>query len=74
MTNLAIGSNNIKVLKKFVNIGPIVDMCIADTEQRGQNDIFTCSGMYYSNFQRFCTIYFIIYILMQIITFNFVRF
>lgn len=48
-----------RVLKTYINLGPIIDMCMADTEERGQNDIFTCSGMYCINFQRFCTIYFV---------------
>jgi len=41
----AIEGSQIRVLKTYTNLGPIVNMCMADTEQQGQDDIFTCSGI-----------------------------
>jgi len=34
------------VLKKYHNLGPIVDMCFVDIDQRGREQIVTCSGMF----------------------------
>jgi len=43
--------SHITVLDRFLNLGPIVDMCLVDTNQRGYDQIVTCSGM-------FSTVYF----------------
>jgi len=37
--------SHITVLDKYLNLGPIVDMCLVDIDQRGQEQIVTCSGM-----------------------------
>lgn len=42
--------SHITVLDQYLNLGPIVDMCFADIDQRGQEEIVTCSGM----FSRYC--------------------
>jgi len=36
----------ITILDKYLNLGPIVDMCLVDIDQRGQEQIVTCSGMF----------------------------
>uniref|UniRef100_A0A2S2P1T8 DNA damage-binding protein 1 n=1 Tax=Schizaphis graminum TaxID=13262 RepID=A0A2S2P1T8_SCHGA len=38
--------SHITVLDLFLNLGPIVDMCLVDTNQRGYDQIVTCSGAY----------------------------
>lgn len=37
---------HITLLDQFLNLGPIVDMCLVDIDQRGQEQIVTCSGMF----------------------------
>ncbi|CDY50606.1 BnaC03g43970D, partial [Brassica napus] len=36
--------SRIQVLKKFVNLGPIHDLCLVDPEKHGQSQVVTCSG------------------------------
>lgn len=40
--------SHITVLDTFMNLGPIVDMCVIDLERQGQGQVVTCSGIYYS--------------------------
>lgn len=42
--------SHITLLDQYLNLGPIVDMCLVDIDQRGQEQIVTCSGM----FSRYC--------------------
>lgn len=35
------------MLDTFMNLGPIVDMCVIDLERQGQGQVVTCSGMCY---------------------------
>jgi len=37
--------SHITVLDQYINLGPIVDMCLVDIDHRGQEQIVTCSGM-----------------------------
>ena len=34
----------IDILERYTNIGPIVDMCVVETEKQGQTQVVTCSG------------------------------
>ncbi|XP_050444479.1 DNA damage-binding protein 1 [Adelges cooleyi] len=36
----------ITVLDTFMNLGPILDMCVIDLERQGQGQVVTCSGAY----------------------------
>ncbi|KAH8956048.1 hypothetical protein BDL97_07G017700 [Sphagnum fallax] len=36
----------VEVLESFVNLGPIVDLCVVDLERQGQGQVVTCSGAY----------------------------
>ncbi|KAF5741515.1 DNA damage-binding protein 1b-like [Tripterygium wilfordii] len=36
----------VKVLKKYLNLGPIDDFYVVDLERQGQGQVVTCSGMY----------------------------
>lgn len=36
--------NSFTVEAKWLNLGPIVDFCVADVDNQGQNQIVTCSG------------------------------
>lgn len=36
--------SGIQVLRKFVNLGPIHDLCLVDPEKHGQTQVLTCSG------------------------------
>ncbi|XP_052801738.1 DNA damage-binding protein 1-like [Mya arenaria] len=36
----------VQVMETFVNLGPIVDMCVVDLERQGQGQLVTCSGAY----------------------------
>lgn len=38
--------SHITILDTFMNLGPIVDMCVIDLERQGQGQVVTCSGMY----------------------------
>ncbi|XP_027838000.2 DNA damage-binding protein 1-like isoform X1 [Aphis gossypii] len=38
--------SHITVLDTFMNLGPIVDMCVVDLERQGQGQVVTCSGAY----------------------------
>ncbi|XP_015373328.1 PREDICTED: DNA damage-binding protein 1-like [Diuraphis noxia] len=38
--------SHVAVLDQYLNLGPIVDMCLVDIDQRGQEQIVTCSGAY----------------------------
>jgi len=37
--------SHITILDTFMNLGPIVDMCVIDLERQGQGQVVTCSGM-----------------------------
>lgn len=39
-------NNYVEVLDTFVNLGPIVDLCVVDLEHQGQGQVVTCSGVY----------------------------
>lgn len=43
---LNVTDSHITVLDQYLNLGPIVDMCLVDIDQRGQEQIVTCSGMF----------------------------
>ena len=30
----------------YVNLGPIIDLCVVDLERRGQGQVVTCSGAF----------------------------
>jgi DNA damage-binding protein 1 len=36
----------VTVLETFINLGPILDMCVVDLERQGQGQIITCSGSF----------------------------
>ncbi|KAJ7544909.1 hypothetical protein O6H91_09G098400 [Diphasiastrum complanatum] len=36
----------VEVLESFVNLGPIVDLCVVDLERQGQGQVVTCSGAF----------------------------
>mmetsp|Transcript_63382 Transcript_63382/g.200458 ORF Transcript_63382/g.200458 Transcript_63382/m.200458 type:complete len:1099 (-) Transcript_63382:192-3488(-) len=36
----------LEVLESFVNLGPIVDLCMVDLERQGQGQVVTCSGVF----------------------------
>ena len=36
----------VEVLEEFINLGPIVDMCVVDLERHGQGQVVTCSGAF----------------------------
>ncbi|PVD33437.1 hypothetical protein C0Q70_04693 [Pomacea canaliculata] len=36
----------VQIMETFVNLGPIVDMCVVDLERQGQGQLVTCSGAY----------------------------
>lgn len=36
----------VDVLESFVNLGPIVDLCVVDLERQGQGQVVTCSGAF----------------------------
>ncbi|XP_060861972.1 DNA damage-binding protein 1 [Metopolophium dirhodum] len=38
--------SHITILDTFMNLGPIVDMCVIDLERQGQGQVVTCSGAY----------------------------
>jgi len=38
--------SHITVLDTYMNLGPIVDMCVIDLERQGQGQVVTCSGMH----------------------------
>lgn len=40
--------SHLTILDTFMNLGPIVDMCVIDLERQGQGQVVTCSGIYYS--------------------------
>lgn len=44
--------SHITILDTFMNLGPIVDMCVIDLERQGQGQVVTCSGIYYSIFYK----------------------
>ncbi|EFJ23079.1 hypothetical protein SELMODRAFT_151061 [Selaginella moellendorffii] len=46
--NAQVDSRNsyVEVLESFVNLGPIVDLCVVDLERQGQGQVVTCSGAY----------------------------
>lgn len=37
--------SHVTVLETFMNLGPIVDMCVIDLERQGQGQVVTCSGI-----------------------------
>lgn len=47
--------SHITVLDTFMNLGPIVDMCVIDLERQGQGQVVTCSGRY--DYERLMCIY-----------------
>eukprot|EP00053_Salpingoeca_punica_P018619 m.183179 g.183179 ORF g.183179 m.183179 type:complete len:1098 (+) comp17470_c0_seq1:86-3379(+) len=36
----------VDVLESFPNIGPVLDMCVVDTDKQGQSQVVTCSGSF----------------------------
>ncbi|XP_071684353.1 DNA damage-binding protein 1 isoform X2 [Lolium perenne] len=34
----------VEILEQYMNIGPIVDLCVVDLERQGQGQVITCSG------------------------------
>ncbi|XP_024396613.1 DNA damage-binding protein 1a [Physcomitrium patens] len=36
----------VEVLESYVNLGPIVDLCVVDLERQGQGQVVTCSGAF----------------------------
>ncbi|XP_074660868.1 DNA damage-binding protein 1-like [Tubulanus polymorphus] len=36
----------VQTMETFINLGPIVDMCVVDLERQGQGQLVTCSGAY----------------------------
>ncbi|XP_022162336.1 DNA damage-binding protein 1-like [Myzus persicae] len=38
--------SHITILDQYLNLGPIVDMCLVDIDHRGQEQIVTCSGAF----------------------------
>ncbi|KAL8617543.1 DNA damage-binding protein 1 [Nucella lapillus] len=36
----------VQIMETFVNLGPIVDMCVVDLERQGQGQLVTCSGAF----------------------------
>ncbi|TKY60197.1 DNA damage-binding protein 1 [Spatholobus suberectus] len=38
--------SHVEVLERYVNLGPIVDFCVADLQRQGKCHIVTCSGAY----------------------------
>eukprot|EP00850_Spirogloea_muscicola_P009452 SM000053S17409 [mRNA] locus=s53:248703:257116:+ [translate_table: standard] len=36
----------VEILENFVNLGPIVDLCVVDLERQGQGQVVTCSGAF----------------------------
>ncbi|KFK28706.1 hypothetical protein AALP_AA7G036100 [Arabis alpina] len=36
----------VQILESYVNLGPIVDLCVVDLERQGQGQVVTCSGAY----------------------------
>lgn len=36
----------VTILETFINLGPILDMCVVDLERQGQGQIITCSGSF----------------------------
>lgn len=34
----------VEILEQYINIGPIVDLCVVDFERQGQGQVITCSG------------------------------
>jgi len=36
----------VDILESFVNLGPIVDLCVVDLERQGQGQVVTCSGAF----------------------------
>ncbi|KAI9079024.1 hypothetical protein K1719_039024 [Acacia pycnantha] len=36
----------VEVLERYVNLGPIVDLCVVDLERQGQGQVVTCSGAF----------------------------
>jgi DNA damage-binding protein 1 len=34
----------VEILEQYMNIGPIVDLCVVDLERQGQDQVITCSG------------------------------
>lgn len=40
------GGTHVQVLEEYLNIGPIVDMCLVDADRQGQSQAVTCSGAF----------------------------
>jgi DNA damage-binding protein 1 len=38
--------SHVEVIQSYPNIGPILDMCVVESEKQGQSHIVTCSGAY----------------------------
>ena len=36
----------LEIVQSFVNLGPIVDLCVVDLERQGQGQVITCSGAF----------------------------
>jgi DNA damage-binding protein 1 len=36
----------LEVFESYVNLGPIYDFCVVDSERQGQDQVVTCSGAY----------------------------
>ncbi|KAI9117899.1 hypothetical protein K1719_011041 [Acacia pycnantha] len=36
----------VEVLERYVNLGPIVDLCVVDLERQGQGQVVPCSGAF----------------------------
>jgi len=43
--NRAADGNHFTIEDTWTNLGPILDFCVADVDERGQNQIVTCSGI-----------------------------
>ncbi len=38
--------SHVEVLETFLNLAPIIDMCVVDLEHQGQAQVITCSGAF----------------------------
>lgn len=47
--------SHITVLDTFMNLGPIVDMCVIDLERQGQGQVVTCSGKHFDYLLMLCS-------------------
>jgi DNA damage-binding protein 1 len=46
LTEKSADGSLVEVLENFANVGPVLDMCVVDTEKQGQSQIVTCSGSF----------------------------